>query len=190
MEESFSVMENNIDMEVLKTMLSQRGVDAATVEDLQTDLPGTSYKIGEYFVYFSSKLRISEKDIVSSILPQTESAGATRSIVVVDVPPSAAVLNVVRKYSDKLQLFHSKQLIFDITTHRKVPPHRILTNEEKTAFLEKIRANPSHLPAIDSQDPMAKWIGARPGDIVEILRMSETAGSTPYWRVCVANTSL
>lgn len=177
-------------MDVLKTMLSQRGVDVATVEDLQTDLPGTSHKIGEYFLHFSSKSRISEKDILMSILPQMESVGATRCIVVVDIPPSDAIKNVIRKYADKLQLFHSKQLIFDITTHRKIPPHRILSNEEKTAFLEKWRIHPSKMPAIDSQDPMAKWIGARPGDIVEILRKSETAGSTPYWRVCVANTSL
>ena len=177
-------------MDTLKVMLTQRGVDTATVEELQTDLPGTSYKIGEYFVYFSSKLRISEKDIVTSILPQMESVGATRTIVVVEVPPSVAVLNVVRKYADKLQIFHSKQLIFDITTHRKVPAHRLLSSEEKTAFLEKMSVEPSKMPAIDSQDPMAKWIGARPGDIVEILRKSETAGATPYWRVCVANTSL
>jgi DNA-directed RNA polymerase subunit H len=51
--------------------------------------------------------------------------------------------------------------------------------------------NPStQMPMIDSQDMMAKWIGAKPGDIVEIMRKSETAGSTPYYRHCVADVTL
>jgi DNA-directed RNA polymerase I, II, and III subunit RPABC1 len=176
-------------MEVLKTMLRQRGVNVDDTSGLESDLPGETSKIGEYLVHFSSKSRISQ-DTIDSVLATMKEGGATRAIIVVDTPPSSVVLNVVRKYADVLQLFHTKQLQFDITTHRKVPPHRILTAEEKNAFLEKYRANTEFMPAIDSQDPMAKWIGARPGDIVEILRRSESAASTPYYRVCVANTSL
>jgi DNA-directed RNA polymerase subunit H (RpoH/RPB5) len=46
------------------------------------------------------------------------------------------------------------------------------------------------MPLLDSQDMMARWIGAKPGDIVEITRKSETAGSTPYYRLCVADVTL
>ena len=35
--------------------------------------------------------------------------------------------------------------------------------------------------------PFARWVGAKPGDIVEILRKSMTAGGTPYYRFCVAS---
>lgn len=43
------------------------------------------------------------------------------------------------------------------------------------------------MPYIWVQDPAARWIGARPGDVIEIMRKSETAGPTPYYRFCVAN---
>ena len=33
-------------------------------------------------------------------------------------------------------------------------------------------------------------IEAKPGDIVEIIRKSESAGATPYYRVCVADVTL
>jgi DNA-directed RNA polymerase subunit H (RpoH/RPB5) len=45
----------------------------------------------------------------------------------------------------------------------------------------------SQLPWIDSQDAMAKWLGARTGDVVEISRLSESAGNSKYYRYCVSN---
>ena len=43
------------------------------------------------------------------------------------------------------------------------------------------------MPYIWSQDAVARWIGAKPGDVIEIMRKSETSGATPYYRFCVAN---
>ena len=43
------------------------------------------------------------------------------------------------------------------------------------------------LPWIDSQDAMAKWLGARTGDVIEIERLSESAGNSKYYRYCVSN---
>jgi DNA-directed RNA polymerase subunit H (RpoH/RPB5) len=43
------------------------------------------------------------------------------------------------------------------------------------------------LPWIDSQDAMAKWLGARTGDVIEISRLSESAGNSKYYRYCVSN---
>jgi DNA-directed RNA polymerase subunit H (RpoH/RPB5) len=88
-----------------------------------------------------------------------------------------------------LQIFAINRLQFDITTHRKVPRHRILDQAEIEKLEKKMNITDSktQLPWIDSQDAMAKWIGARPGDIVEILRFSESAGATAYYRYCVAN---
>ena len=42
---------------------------------------------------------------------------------------------------------------------------------------------------IDSQDAAAKWIGARPSNIIEVTRFSESSGDARSWRYCVANTS-
>lgn len=175
--------------EVLKRMLSQRGVPVETVEMLDDPAGGRLQKIGDYLVYQTPKSRLSEDDI-DAFVKDIDEKGAGRGILIVENPPSAVVLNVIRKHADKVQLFHRKQLVTDITSHRKLSPHRILTPEERSVFFETYRVNPSLMPSIDSQDAMAKWIGARPGDVIEILRKSETAGGPPYYRICVANTSL
>lgn len=178
-------------MEILKLMLNQRGINTDTMETIETEFPASVSKFGKVVVYTSNRSRISEKDI-ESVIEITQKNGGDLSIVIVPIPPSSTILTTVRKYSDKFQLFHTDQLQFDITTHRKVPQHRILNEDEKKAYIEKYHvANPiDQMPCIDSQDPMAKWIGAKPGDILEIIRRSETAGATPYYRYCVADVTL
>jgi DNA-directed RNA polymerase I, II, and III subunit RPABC1 len=178
--------QDTVVVETLKTMLRQRGVSADAVEELGT--ADRTMKIGEYLITFSKKSRIGSTEIEEFTKLMADN-GTTRGIFIVESKPSASIIKLFRANTAALQIFHKKQLLFDITTHRKVSPHRILTNEEKNVVLERYRANPDFMPQIDSQDAMAKWIGARPGDIVEILRKSETAGSTPYYRVCVESVS-
>jgi len=178
-------------MEVLKLMLRQRGVNTDLTEPIETDFPATVTKIDKVVVYMSTRARITDKD-VNAIIALTQKSGGVLSIVVLPVAPSPTILTYIRQKSDKFQLFHLGQLQFDITTHRKVPRHRILNAEEKEAFMKKFHVkNPSsQMPLLDSQDMMARWIGAKPGDIVEIIRKSETAGGTPYYRLCVADVTL
>ncbi len=178
-------------MDILKLMLQQRGVDTSVEEKVESEFSATITKIGKNVIYISNRSRISEKDI-DAVIDITQQNGGDLSIVVVSIPPSANILSAVRQKSDKLQLFHTGQLQFDITTHRKIPRHRILNEDEKKAFVEKFHITKpgDQMPMIDSQDIMAKWIGAKPGDIVEIMRKSDTAGSTPYYRYCVADVTL
>lgn len=46
-------------------------------------------------------------------------------------------------------------------------------------------ASASQFPFILNTDPIAKEIGAKPGDLVRITRTSETAGSSLYYRYVV-----
>jgi hypothetical protein len=47
----------------------------------------------------------------------------------------------------------------------------------------------SYLPKIDSQDPMAKWIGARPSDVIEVLGLCESSGLNRRYRLCLADVA-
>jgi DNA-directed RNA polymerase I, II, and III subunit RPABC1 len=180
-------------MEVIKMMLQQRGIPVDTVEPIEntSSFSGTIVKIGKVLIYTSNRARITEREI-DTVLTVTEQNGGELSIILVQLPPSSTILGMIRQHCEKIQLFHIGQLQFDITTHRKVPPHRILNAEERSAFLTKyhIQDPVTQMPMIDSQDMMARWIGAKPGDIVEIIRKSETSGSTPYYRLCVADVTL
>ena len=74
---------------------------------------------------------------------------------------------------------------FNIFDHVLVPKHEIMTQEEKQKLLDEYRVKPYQLPRIKASDPAAKVIGARPGDIVRIIRNSQTAGKYTAYRYVV-----
>lgn len=75
--------------------------------------------------------------------------------------------------------------VFDIFEHRLVPKHEILAPEEREKVLAYYRVKPYQLPQIKASDPAAKAIGARPGDILRIIRKSPTAGEHVAYRYVV-----
>jgi len=183
-------------LDTLRTMLAFRKLDTNT-ERLTTDNKKmekvTLYTIGTVLVCFSQKDKILSTDI-TNVLAFAEENGHTTGIIIVAMsPPSENVLRVAKSHSKKrLALFHIWQLQFDITTHRMAMPHRILSEEERTAMFDtfKISSPENQLPWIDSQDTMIKWIGAIPGDVVEVTRHSDTAGRSFYYRYCVEDVNV
>lgn len=74
---------------------------------------------------------------------------------------------------------------FNIFNHVLVPKHEIVKPEEKKKLLLEYRVQPYQLPRLRASDPAAKAIGARPGDIVKIIRDSPTAGKYVSYRYVV-----
>jgi len=74
---------------------------------------------------------------------------------------------------------------FNIFKHKLVPKHEILMPEEKEKMLMEYRVQPYQLPRIKASDPAAKAIGAKPGDIIKIVRESPTAGIHISYRYVV-----
>ncbi len=74
---------------------------------------------------------------------------------------------------------------FKVSTHFLIPKHELLTKEEAAQVLARYNSSPSQFPYIQSNDALAKEIGAKPGDFVRITRRSETAGTSTYYRYVV-----
>ena len=74
---------------------------------------------------------------------------------------------------------------FDIFEHELVPRHILLTKEEKARLLRLLKKKPWQLPWIRASDPAARAIGARPGDVIKIIRKSPTAGEIVVYRYVV-----
>ena len=74
---------------------------------------------------------------------------------------------------------------FKVSTHFLIPKHELLTREESSQILARFNASPSQFPYLLNTDPLAKEVGAKPGDFVRITRSSETAGSSTYYRYVV-----
>ncbi|HID71798.1 MAG TPA: DNA-directed RNA polymerase subunit H [Thermoplasmata archaeon] len=69
--------------------------------------------------------------------------------------------------------------------HELVPEHRVLSGEEAEMVLKRLKLKREQLPKISVDDPIAKEIGAKVGDIVEIRRPSPTAGYTLAYRYTI-----
>jgi DNA-directed RNA polymerase subunit H len=75
---------------------------------------------------------------------------------------------------------------FSPTTHQMVPKHEILTAEERKEVLEMFGVEKEQLPKMLDSDAVCKEIGAKKGDILRILRKSETGGESVYYRVVIS----
>jgi DNA-directed RNA polymerase subunit H len=75
---------------------------------------------------------------------------------------------------------------FKVDEHCLVPKHIKLEKEEAGEVLKKYNISKIQLPKISKKDPAIKEMGLEIGNIVKIMRSSETAGQIVYYRVVVS----
>jgi len=180
----------------IKVMLNDSGVNGE-FEPVQAPLDETHmFMFGNVLIVFSEKTRVTDREF-TKIIEYAETNELRGGIIIVSPSvPSELVLNAVRKYianpeNPLVQIFEIRHLGFDISQHRQVPKHRILIKDDLDAFLKEFgltQQTATLLPKLDCQDPMAKRIRARPGDIIEITGLSQTSGDGRHGRLCVERT--
>ena len=82
-----------------------------------------------------------------------------------------------------METFKEDSLQTNITKHKSVPRHEILSNQEAQAILEKYQCKISQLPRILPKDPIVRYMGCATGQILKITRVSSTAGRYVTYRV-------
>lgn len=112
-------------------------------------------------------------------------------IVIINEPLNEAfdkyALSIWQTEKARLTFFHLKQVVVHLGRHVLVPPHRKLSADEAKAEMERLHVTQKlQLPLIKHSDMQARLLGLVPGDIVEILRPSQTAGVARVLRVCSA----
>jgi len=73
----------------------------------------------------------------------------------------------------------------NVLDHAMVPDHQIMTEEELTGLLSLYKITSEQLPRIYHDDPAVKTIGAKPGDVIRIIRTSHTAGRAESYRLVI-----
>ncbi|KAK6103040.1 Uncharacterized protein BM_BM14030 [Brugia malayi] len=140
----------------------------------------------QMFVFFPEDSKIGIKTI-KAICQQMQEQAITRAIIVVQtgMTPSAkqAIADMAPKYT--LEQFLEAELMVNITEHELVPEHVVMTNEEKNELLGRYKLKDTQLPRIQQSDPVARYFGLRRGQVVKIIRPSETAGRYITYRLVV-----
>ena len=74
----------------------------------------------------------------------------------------------------------------DISKHALVPKHLKLNEKEKKELLEKYVADFRDLPRIYKEDPAILPLDVKEGDVIKIIRKSQTAGESIFYRRVVS----
>lgn len=138
------------------------------------------------FAFFPDEPKIGIKT-VKSYCQRMQEENINRAIIVVQqgMTPSAkqALIDMAPKYI--LEQFLESELLINITDHELVPTHIILSLEEKNELLGRYKLKESQLMRIQASDPVARYFGLKRGQVVKIIRPSETAGRYISYRLVV-----
>ncbi len=69
--------------------------------------------------------------------------------------------------------------------HELVPPHVVLSSEQRAKVLEKYHATDTQFPKILSTDPALRGVDAKVGDLIQIKR-KDTNAEYYYYRLVVS----
>lgn len=120
-------------------------------------------------------------------------AGFDVSILVVAEPLTTTNLKTIAEHQQKnnlemnLQVFTISELLFNVTKHVLVPKHEVIRDKaEEDDLVKQFNIKSKHqLPIILKTDPIARYYGITPGQVVRITRISPSAGEYIMYRCCV-----
>ena len=115
--------------------------------------------------------------------------GSTLILITRDSLKSEALIenhfqNLLEKLNIFIQMFDINKLMFNVTRHELVPKHTMIDFDEEKMILEKHSITKDQLPVIKKTDPVAKYLGMKPGQLCKIIRPSETFGMYSSYRIC------
>jgi len=124
---------------------------------------------------------------IRELAEKMEEKAIVRGIIIVQQPLTAFAKSAVAEAAPRLEIevFMESELIVNVTQHELVPAHLPLGSDEKKNLLERYRVKENQLPRLLTSDPVARYFGMKKGQVVKIIRPSETAGRYVTYRLCV-----
>ena len=169
-------------MRTVCKMLSRRGYDVPDDLPPLEDFRVTSTNPSRCCLVFfpgESKVGVGEIRVIAK---KMEDCGACESVLICEGLTPSAVTSLQSLIPTQFICNMTPQsLMFDIYEHESVPRHRIMTPDEVQDLCQKY-GPVTNLPVIRLDDPMSKYMGARPGDIFHITRNRPNVGEHPYYR--------
>lgn len=90
-----------------------------------------------------------------------------------------------RIQSKFVQVYGLENHLINISKHSMVPKHIILNDDEINEVCDKYNITRKNMNHILIQDPMAKFLGLRLGQVVKVNSCNPIVGNTVSYRICV-----
>lgn len=114
---------------------------------------------------------------VKLIYNEMVNLGIKRVIIVINTKVTSQSNNFIRAIARLgyiLDIFTLAETQFNISKHRLVPEHTICSFQEKRKLLADYSVKQQQLPYIKNTDVMVRHLGAKKGQVIKIIRDSET----------------
>jgi DNA-directed RNA polymerase I, II, and III subunit RPABC1 len=184
------ILTNVIKMLTARKILDKKKLDANIDKILKFQTDDLTYKI---------KSDVDEKQefVIKFFLQKISSVSKTTGIIEFlnahkNSPKILIVTNINPKAQKKLttdfyhvEVFKDIELMINLIEHELIPKHELLTEDEKKEFLKSYQCKKKNLMRMYLSDPVARYYKMEVGDIVRIMRPSETSGYSLNYRIII-----
>lgn len=137
-------------------------------------------------VFFPDEPKIGVKTI-QNYVAKMEADKVGKAIVVVRMGLTPSAKQAMKEIGPiyVMEDFLESEMLINITEHELVPQHILLNAEEKEELFSRYKLKESQLMKMLATDPVARYYGYKRGQVIKIIRKSDTAGRYVTHRLVV-----
>ncbi|AMQ10982.1 DNA-directed RNA polymerase subunit RPB5 [Brazilian marseillevirus] len=127
----------------------------------------------------------SKMSFVQQVFSEAATGKLSQVVIIVEKPlvsKAKTTVNSITKIVNTT-VFELSDIQFRKPSHKLIPPHRLMTEAEKKATLEKYKVELDKYPRISNLDPVTQWYGWTIGDMIEIKRAEGVLKKDRMYRV-------
>lgn len=166
--------------------LGKLGLGKPTRADLTVLCAHNDDPTDQMFVFFPDEPKIGIKQI-QSYVAKMEAEKVRRAIVIVRQGLTPSARQAMKEVGPTfiMEEFLESEMLINITEHELVPQHILLTTEEKEELFSRYKLKENQLMKMLASDPVARYYGYKRGQVIKIIRKSDTAGRYVTHRLVV-----